>query len=537
MKLCITGPSGAGKTTLATLISGIAPHLSVICGDSFIHRNSDELPALITKLKGTRSYVFEHVSALKIMLKAGIVPDFTIFLNPNQKNGTDGSPPETSDEPLPSNNEELKRQLASARSAGIPHVMGSCIREVLNPCVDLLRRSVETWTPITNFLIKVSSRCNLDCSYCYMYQGQDRDWPANSRFIASSTGRKVGERIAEYAKSRRLPCISVIFHGGEPLSLSATRFSSLVRAVQEPLADVPNVRFSVQTNGTLINDRRLRLMDDLGLSIGISLDGGDANSNRFRKTHSGKNSFDRVEVGLRACVDFPFVKGRFGGVLCVVNPGVSGRDAYRYFRKIGISGVDFLLRDKTHDFEPGGVVNFDALPFLIDAFDEWIADQSICKVPLFESIVAHLLGYSSGTDAVGLAPANLLGIGVDGNWELLDLLRICFEGAWKTPLNVFSHSIEEVHQSSAFSELLKWQYDLSESCLSCEALNVCGGGYLPHRYSASKGFRNPSAHCKTLYGLIEHISATLRTHVGGFHQRLTYAQRRRSFDVGKLQQS
>ena len=37
-------------------------------------------------------------------------------------------------------------------------------------------------------------------------------------------------------------------------------------------------------------------------------------------------------------------------------------------------------------------------------------------------------------------------------------------------------------------------------------VNVCGGGYYPHRYSVEQSYMNPSVYCKDLYKLINHIN-------------------------------
>jgi uncharacterized protein len=40
-------------------------------------------------------------------------------------------------------------------------------------------------------------------------------------------------------------------------------------------------------------------------------------------------------------------------------------------------------------------------------------------------------------------------------------------------------------------------------------VRVCGGGYLPHRFSKANGFDNPSVYCADLLKLIEHIASAI----------------------------
>ena len=48
---------------------------------------------------------------------------------------------------------------------------------------------------------------------------------------------------------------------------------------------------------------------------------------------------------------------------------------------------------------------------------------------------------------------------------------------------------------------------LCQQCQTCPVLAFCGGGYLPNRYSAARGFDNPSVFCTDLETLIRHIHA------------------------------
>ena len=46
---------------------------------------------------------------------------------------------------------------------------------------------------------------------------------------------------------------------------------------------------------------------------------------------------------------------------------------------------------------------------------------------------------------------------------------------------------------------------LCRRCQECSLVTVCGGGYLPHRYSGGENFANPSVYCADLMKIINHI--------------------------------
>src|SRR5579863_8477609 len=55
-------------------------------------------------------------------------------------------------------------------------------------------------TPFREFIIKVHSRCDLSCDYCYMYEMADQSWRSQPRRISAEITEAVAERIGEHAR-------------------------------------------------------------------------------------------------------------------------------------------------------------------------------------------------------------------------------------------------------------------------------------------------------------------------------------------------
>jgi uncharacterized protein len=51
-------------------------------------------------------------------------------------------------------------------------------------------------------------------------------------------------------------------------------------------------------------------------------------------------------------------------------------------------------------------------------------------------------------------------------------------------------------------------------CNACHERAICGGGYLPHRYSRTNGFDNPSIWCQDLLKLFAHVRNYIDTKAG-----------------------
>src|SRR5438105_593623 len=91
--------------------------------------------------------------------------------------------------------------------------------------------------PFNEFIIKVASRCNLNCDYCYEYNLGDDSWRAQPRFMPISVAEQAARRIRAHAERHSIDRINLLFHGGEPLLVGLRRLSELVatfRGVLEP---------------------------------------------------------------------------------------------------------------------------------------------------------------------------------------------------------------------------------------------------------------------------------------------------------------
>src|SRR3954452_15941618 len=80
---------------------------------------------------------------------------------------------------------------------------------------------------ISSYLLKVASRCNLACDYCYMYAHADQSWVHQPKFMSDDVVALAAERIREHAERHRRDRVAIIFHGGEPLLAGADRLAQL----------------------------------------------------------------------------------------------------------------------------------------------------------------------------------------------------------------------------------------------------------------------------------------------------------------------
>lgn len=166
----------------------------------------------------------------------------------------------------------------------------------------------------------------------------------------------------------------------------------------------------------------------------------------------------------------------------------------------------------------GKRTDLNATPYgdwLVRAFDHWVSRESPVSHRSFEAIIKGLLGLPSGVESFGLSPVDLIVIETNGEIEGVDALKATFDGASKLHFDVFRHDFNTVSVHEAVQSRQLGIESLCTRCQACSLVSVCGGGYVPHRYSADHGFNNPSVYCADLEKLIHHIQSRVCSELQG----------------------
>ncbi|NEC12566.1 radical SAM protein, partial [Streptomyces sp. SID8014] len=108
--------------------------------------------------------------------------------------------------------------------------------------------------------MKVHGRCNLACRYCYLYEGPDTGWRTRPAAASDAVLALTAERIAEHAAAHRLPAVSLVLHGGEPLLAGMDRLAAFAGLVRRRLPAGTRARVTLQTNATLLTAARVRAL-------------------------------------------------------------------------------------------------------------------------------------------------------------------------------------------------------------------------------------------------------------------------------------
>ncbi|UUU37229.1 radical SAM/SPASM protein FxsB, inactivated metallohydrolase extension form [Streptomyces sp. CA-210063] len=361
--------------------------------------------------------------------------------------------------------------------------------------------------PIQELILKIHSRCDLACDHCYVYEHADQSWRGRPPFIAEETLRQAARRLAEYAVRKKLASVTVILHGGEPLLVGPARLRRICAELRRTLAPVTDPDLRIQTNGVRLDRERLDVLKEFDVKVGISLDGDRAANDRHRRDHRGRSSYERVLRGLEL-LRLPEYEHLFQGLLCTVdlaNDPVAVHDA---LTALAPPRIDYLLPHATWEAPPPGRVGTPTpyADWLLGVFDRWEAQGRPMPVRVFASVLSTLRGGPSLTESMGLAPADLAVIETDGTFEQADSLKTAYDGAPATGYDVFRHGFEEFARHPGVRARQSGIAGVSETCRRCPVVESCGGGLYAHRYSAERGFDNPSVYCADLRSFIEGVA-------------------------------
>ncbi len=339
-----------------------------------------------------------------------------------------------------------------------------------------------------------------------MYHGPDQSWVRRPKVMSDEVLRKTVERISEHVAAHDLKKVSIVLHGGEPLLAGYDLIHSFFSLFSEKLGS--KVEFGMQSNLTLLTPEIVTLFSDFHATIGISLDGPKSANDKHRLTHSGASSFSDVMKGLDLLRSTQQGRNVFSGILAVIDSETDPIEVYEFLRSLKPRGMDFLLPDATHEVLPPYKTSWEETPYadwLIKLFDYWWQQSDPLPIRFFENIITLRLGGVSDNEALGLGSVNLLVIETDGAIEAVDTLKVDYDGGPHLGLDVFNNTINEAMVHPKITMRVNAEAELSPTCSKCEIVKICGGGYLPHRYSNDALYRNPSVYCSDLKKLIAHI--------------------------------
>ena len=137
--------------------------------------------------------------------------------------------------------------------------------------------------------LHIAHTCNLNCSYCFASQGK---YQGERALMSFEVGKRAFDFLIENSGTRRN--LEVDFFGGEPLMNwdVVKQLVAYARSIEKEKGK--NFRFTLTTNGLLIDDEIIDFLNKEMSNVVLSLDGRKEVHDHFRKNYAGKGSYDDI---------------------------------------------------------------------------------------------------------------------------------------------------------------------------------------------------------------------------------------------------
>lgn len=359
-----------------------------------------------------------------------------------------------------------------------------------------------------NYLIKpASSACNLRCRYCFYCDIAENRSVGNLGLMQPDTV----QALLRETFTRLDPGGSVhfAFQGGEPTLAGLDFYQDFLAQVKAHNTKGASVTYSIQTNGTLLDEDWALFLKQHDFLVGLSLDGTKELHDLYRVDVRQEGTWSRVCTSLRL-----LEKHRVRtNILCVVTAQCARHPekVYNQLKSLGARYFQFIpcLDPLEH---PGKGTGFSLTAesygrFLCRMFDLWYRDwarQDYCSIRLFEDYINILLGTPQGTtcSACGNCGGYLVVEG-DGSVYPCDFFAL---DRWKLG-SIRENTIPELLASSQYRVFLSLRQRPPAECAACPWQRLCRGGCT----NDWVGSEPRNRHCSALRVFFAHAQQRLLT--------------------------
>lgn len=353
---------------------------------------------------------------------------------------------------------------------------------LLNTEVEYSKEAYENEHLIKALCLHVAHDCNLKCEYCFAAQG---DFEGEKEMMSLEVGKKAIDFIVAQSKNRKN--LEIDFFGGEPLMNLDVVKELVLYAKDLGAKNNKTFKFTMTTNGVLLNDETMKYLNETMDNVVLSLDGRKEVNDKMRKTINDQGSYDVIIEKIKKMAELRgqkdhYVRGTYthhnldfskdvrflaekGFKSISVEPvvaeahhdyAITEKDLPRILEEYDVLALEYLKRE-----EEGLDYNF--FHFNVDL------DQGPC-------VYKRLSGCGAGKDYVAVTPTG----------EIYPCHQ--FVGKDEFKMGDVYHGVtnNEIKKIFDAGNLLK-----KEACQKCWAKYFCGGGCHANAYNFNNTIMEP----------------------------------------------
>jgi len=366
--------------------------------------------------------------------------------------------------------------------------------------------------PFSVLLKPTGARCNLACRYCFFLPKADL-YPGGTFRMSAEVSETF---LRQYMASQTTPEVEIAWQGGEPTMMGLEFFQHACTLAYQLRKPGQTVRFSIQTNGILLNEEWCRFLKVHDFLVGLSIDGPRELHDAYRVDKGGHPTFDKVARAARLLQAHGV---RYNALTCVHAANAPEPLAvYRFLRdQIGTEFIQFIpivepllgsghrdgqVSARSVDGEQYGA-------FLIAVFDEWVRkDVGSTYVQVFDVSLAAWMGGPPGLCVFQPTCGNALVLEHTGDLYSCDhfVEPQCLLG------NILNTPISDLAHSDKQRQFGRDKQDkLPLACKQCDVRFVCNGGCPKNRLSVTDdGDPGLNILCEGYKDFFHHIDGPMR---------------------------
>jgi uncharacterized protein len=327
--------------------------------------------------------------------------------------------------------------------------------------------------PISVLIKPASSKCNLNCKYCFYHDVATNRAVADFGFMSLETTELIIKKALQFASGYA----TFSFQGGEPTLCGIDYFTSVIN-LQKKL-NVNNVVLNncIQTNGLLIDDKWAEFLHHNNFLVGLSLDGHCDLHDKYRTDVKGIGTHAKV---MQTAALFNKHKVEYNILFVVTDLAAKAPGKlYDFFKMNNFNFLQFMPCIDSKENERG-IQNYslDAKHytfFLKHFFDNWYVDfigGREVSIRYFDNLVRMVMGiHPEMCSLLGSCQCQFV-FEADGSVYPCDFY---VTDEWKLG-SIYDNELLGIYESNNCQRFKETSLSAAPACSNCKWKSLCRGG-------------------------------------------------------------
>jgi uncharacterized protein len=331
---------------------------------------------------------------------------------------------------------------------------------------------------LKSLCLLISQSCNFKCDYCFVNEGKYNE---KESLMEKDIAFKAVDFLIENSKTKH---VEIDFFGGEPLLNWKVVKETIDYGYEKAKEYEKKLRFSLTTNGYLLDDEKINFLIENNVSLIISLDGPKEVNDSHRKLKNGDGTYDLIFDNIKKLRDYEgyYIRGTFTN---------KTKEIFK--------SAKFLYENGFHNISLEPVILEKGNPLFINEIDIKKIKNEYEKLGKYiyeEKLKGNKLNFYHFNVDLSQGPClGKMSFGCGAGVEYLavdskgDLYPCHFLKEFKEFKIGNLYNGIDLDKKDYFIELNK--IDSKEKCRSCWAKYLCGGGCIAHFYFLNKDPKIP----------------------------------------------